>query len=185
VGQRPKRQSTPNCASGFVTSGTEATATCGNLDSGVQYNWKVRTYDGTDFNAAGWEETLTGTPDVIISNTAPELPNFNTDLDQYKMDGATLSDTDQDNVKLEVEFADYVGGTGIFLDTPNCYSDFVADGNIATVTCINLLDTTEYMWRARTNDGVTTSAWQDFGTARDVTIAIGDSSSAKEGKGIY
>jgi hypothetical protein len=77
---------TPNCASSYVTSGTTATAVCSNLDPGVNYNWKIRTYDGEDFNAAGWIEPLTGNPDVIISNTAPTAP---ADHDQYKMDGST------------------------------------------------------------------------------------------------
>ena len=185
---------TPTCVSSYVSSGNDAIATCTYLDSGSQHNWKARTYDGQDFNASGWFESMAGNPDVIISNTAPELPNYNADLNQYHMDGstqisqdgltgettakisATLSDADQDNIKLEVEIIDYNGGASSFGDTPNCSSGFVADGSVATATCKNLVDAVEYMWQARTNDGTTTSSWQGFGTATDLTVAISGAS---------
>ncbi len=172
------------CASGLVGSGTPATATCGNLQSGISYMWQVRAVD-TSNDKSNWVGFPPGNPDVVISNTTPELPNFNTDLNQYKLDGstaiaqdgvtdetaiavkATVTDADQDNVMLEVEIV--VGGA--YTQTPNCFGSFVSSGSVATATCANLIDGTAYTWRARTNDGTTTSTWQDWGLATDVTIA--------------
>ena len=176
--------SAANCSSGFVASGSVATATCAGLTDGVSYKWRARTNDGA--LTSGWQTFGGSDPDVTIA--IPDPPNAPADHSQYKSDGttpiaqggttdettvvikATVSDPDGGTVQLQVEIID---NGSVYSSAANCSSGFVASGLVATATCAGLTDGVSYKWRARTNDGALTSAWQTFGGSDpDVTIDL-------------
>ncbi|UCH79992.1 MAG: cytochrome c3 family protein, partial [Nitrospiraceae bacterium] len=146
------------------------------------YYWHVAATD-----AVGNITAYTATWD-FTTGTAANPPDAPSDHNQYRNDGttliaqggsingttikikATVSDPDTDDTKLEVEILD--NGSG-YTGTPNCSSDYVTSGSVATAVCTGLSDGIAYKWRARTNDGTDQSAWQIFGGSDpDVTITL-------------
>ncbi len=138
-------------------------------------------YDGNQ--KAYKSQTINVTVSAPAANNAPNAP---ADHAQYRNDGstalsngqttnettvkfkATVSDSDSDDTKLEVEI---ISNASSYAGTVTCSSGFVTSGTVATVTCSSLSDGVSYKWRARTNDGTDTSAWQTWGGADpDVTV---------------
>jgi uncharacterized protein YmfQ (DUF2313 family) len=171
-------------STGLQQSGWQAgTSYAPTLLSNTSYYWHVKARDG-----AGNETSYAATWDFTTEVAANSPPDAPADNDQYKADGttliahngindsmilkikATVTDTNSDDVSLEVEI---VLNSGSFTGTPNCSSSYVSSGTVATATCGSLVDGASYKWRARTNDGSATSSWQTFGPSDpDVRIIL-------------
>ncbi|MFZ2303486.1 MAG: YncE family protein [Minisyncoccia bacterium] len=117
------------------------------------------------------------------ANTAPAISTFG----QFKSDGmttitesgitaeqtiafkATLSDIDNDQIKLQVELKE---SSKPFDDTKLLESGFVASGSIAT-TSEDLIADGQYHWRARAvDDKGNVSEWQEFGVVGAVDFNV-------------
>lgn len=82
---------------------------------------------------------------------------------------ATLTDTDNDQVKLQVELKE---STELFDGTNLLESGFVASGGSNTIVK-DLISEGTYRWRARAvDDKGDVSAWQEFGTAGNVDFEV-------------
>ena len=122
----------------------------------------------------GWE---------ILINQPPTISNLN----QYKSDGvtsisegaittestvvfkATLSDPDNDQVKLQVELKEKDQD---FNKQDIIESDFVNSGNETTITRYGLVDG-QYHWRARAIDSRgSASGWQEFGEIGNIDFEV-------------
>lgn len=122
----------------------------------------------------GWE---------VPANQPPTLSN----LSQSKSDGetpisegsittesiivfkATLSDQDNDKIKLRIEPKEY---NQTFNEQDILESDFVSSGSEALITRYGLVDG-QYKWRARAvDDKGNVSDWQEFGEAGNVDFEI-------------
>ncbi len=85
---------------------------------------------------------------------------------------ASLNDSDNDQVKLQVELREMLESfTGIF-DGGILESEFISSGSEATITRIELVNG-QYHWRARAVDFQgNTSGWQEFGTQGNMDFAV-------------
>ncbi|MEK7148449.1 MAG: NosD domain-containing protein [Patescibacteria group bacterium] len=82
---------------------------------------------------------------------------------------ATLSDIDNDHIKLQVELKE---SSQLFDGTNLLESSFVVSGGIATTT-ENSIPEGAYHWRARAvDDKGNTSAWQEFGVVGNVDFEV-------------
>lgn len=129
--------------------------------------------------AAAWAVA----PDEFYPGTPPTI----SEISQFKLDGqtlleensinaqdtvvfkATLNDSDNDQIKLQIELKEY---NQSFNEQDLLESDYVNSGSEATVTRYGLIDG-QYKWRARAVDfyGLA-SNWQEFGTAGNTDFEV-------------
>jgi hypothetical protein len=122
--------------------------------------------------------------DIVAVNNPPNAPSA---VNQYKADGtttipeggtinanlvvfkATISEPDDDQVKLQIELRKI---TEAFTGTPNLESSLVNSGVPATIAAENLV-AANYKWRFRTMDASgLASAWAEFGTPSNTDFVV-------------
>ncbi|MBU4204899.1 C40 family peptidase, partial [Patescibacteria group bacterium] len=122
----------------------------------------------------------------VPTNQPPTISN----LGQFKSDGilsitegntttestvvfkTTLSDPDNDKIKLQIELRQMTEPFTEIDDGGILSSDFVDSGNEATITKEDLIDS-QYHWRARAvDDKGNTSDWQEFGEIGNVDFVV-------------
>ena len=133
-------------------------------------------------NPSGWEAPVNQPPTIsslnqyksdgeteipeggITTESSPDNP-YNS-LVVFK---ANLNDSDNDNVKLQVELKEFnqpFDGTGLI------ESDFLPSGSTATITRYGIVEG-KYHWRARgVDDKGNTSDWQEFGAIGNVDFQV-------------
>ncbi|TSD03549.1 MAG: filamentous hemeagglutinin outer membrane protein, partial [Parcubacteria group bacterium Athens0714_26] len=140
-------------------------------------------YQPGNFNGGSGEKVQ----DIYFILHSVNQPPTISSLGQYKSDGviiiaensvttestvvfkAILNDSDNDNVKLQVELKEYGQS---FDEIDLIESDFVSSGSETIITRYGLIPVS-YHWRARAMDekGVA-SDWQEFGTAGNVDFEV-------------
>ncbi|MEK7521058.1 MAG: hypothetical protein AAB560_03195, partial [Patescibacteria group bacterium] len=157
----------------------------GQLGDGTDARKNIPTRIGTDTD---WTAVSAGAGHSLALKSAPtnQPPTFS-NLNQYKSDGiilipennittednvifkATVSDSDNDKVKLQIELKEY---NQPFNGLNLIESGFVSSTSETIITRTGLIDG-QYYWRARAvDDKGNASNWQEFGTAGNVDFEV-------------